>query len=137
MPITIASRHQQFLSFLLVGGTAAAFNILSRVVLSVWLPYPVAIVLAFTCSCALAFCLNRIFVFRDAVNTVSSQATWFLIVNLGALLLTFSVSMLLARVLLPAIHFAWHAEFVAHAIGVAAPVFTSYVAHQKLSFRRT
>jgi putative flippase GtrA len=131
-----AKRHQQFVSFVMVGGTAAAVNIASRIILSHWLIYPVAIVLAFTLSCALAFCLNRLFVFTEAVNTVRSQAMWFIIVNLGALLLTFSVSMLLARVLLPALHFTWHDEFVAHAIGVAAPVLTSYVAHQKLSFRK-
>lgn len=136
MPITIATKHQQFFSFLLVGGTAAAINVLARAVLSLWIVYPVAIVLAFIISCALAFGLNRVFVFKDAVNAVSSQATWFLLVNLGALLLTFSISMFLARVLFPTIHFTWHAEFIAHAIGVASPVFTSYVAHQRLSFRR-
>lgn len=136
MPISVATRHQQFLAFLLAGGSAACVNILARELLSLWLPYPTAIVLAFICSCALAFCLNRIFVFRHAVNAVSSQATWFLIVNLGALLLTFSISMILARLIFPIIRFTWHTEFVAHAVGVAAPVFTSYIAHQKLSFRR-
>lgn len=130
------SRYQRFFTFILVGGGAAAVNVLSRALFSLWFPYSVAIVLAFVCGLTLAFCLNKALVFRDAVNPVRSQATWFLVINLAALVLTFSISMLLARIIFPAIGLTWHAELIAHAIGVCAPVVTSYVAHQKLSFRQ-
>lgn len=131
----IVSRYRQFFVFVLVGGGAALVNVLARALFSLWFPYSVAIVLAFVCGMSVAFTLNRALVFRNAVNPVRSQATWFLIVNLAALALTFSISMLLARVVFPAAHFTWHAELIAHAIGVCAPVISSYLAHKRLSFR--
>jgi putative flippase GtrA len=33
--------------------------------------------------------------------------------------------------------FVWHADLVAHAIGVAVPVLSSFVGHKRLSFRES
>ena len=46
------------------------------------------------------------------------------------------VSVGLTRFIFPAIGLAWHAETVAHVIGVAVPVFTSYLGHKHFSFAR-
>jgi putative flippase GtrA len=125
----------RFARFVAAGGVAALTNFLVRIVLSHWLSYPLAIVLAFFAGMAVAFVLNRRFVFMDATNGTHEQATWFVIVNLVGVALTLMVSLLFADVVLPWLGVNWHRETLAHAVGICAPVFTSYLAHQKLSFR--
>jgi putative flippase GtrA len=59
------------------------------------------------------------------------------LINLAAVLQTLAVSFVLARYVFPGIGLAWHAELIAHGIGVVVPVLTSYIGHNKLSFRQT
>ncbi len=127
--------NAQFARFLAVGGFAAAINFGSRILLSNWLPYAAAIVLAYCCGLVTAFVLNRRYVFTDATIRVHHQALWFVLVNIVALAQTLVVSLVLADFVLPWLHFAWHRAEVAHAVGVVTPVFTSYVGHKRLSFR--
>lgn len=128
--------HRQFIAFVMVGGGAAALNFLSRIVFSLWMNYAVAITLAYVVGMITAFTFNRLLVFRGASNRMREQMLWFTIINLLALAQTLAVSYALARYLFPAMGMDWHAELVAHAIGVAVPVVTSYVGHKKLSFRQ-
>lgn len=125
----------RFLKFLLVSGVAAAANIGSRIVFNVWMGYVPAILLAFCVGLTTAFVLNRLFVFKETVNPLHHQAFWFTLVNLAAVAQTLAVSLLLARWAFPTIGFHWHEETVAHAIGVAVPVLTSFAGHKHLSFR--
>jgi putative flippase GtrA len=127
--------RSRFLRFLLVGGFAAVVNIGSRILLSQWLPYPVAICAAFVVALSTAFVLNRSFVFAQGADAVHVQAMWFTLVNLAALAQTLVVSLLLARYLLPMAGIVRGAETIAHAVGVAVPIFTSYLGHKRLSFR--
>jgi putative flippase GtrA len=127
--------RSRFLRFLLVGGFAAVVNIGSRILLSPWLPYPVAICAAFVVALSTAFVINRSFVFAQGADAVHVQAMWFTLVNLAALAQTLVVSLLLARYLLPMAGIVRGAETIAHAVGVAVPIFTSYLGHKRLSFR--
>jgi len=127
--------NRQFFQFLIAGGLAAAVNFGSRIAFSHWMPYAPAIVLAYLLGMATAFVLNRMLVFRHATNALHHQVFWFCMINLAAVLQTLLVSLLLNDWLFPTIHFGWHTESVAHAIGVAVPVVTSFVGHKKLSFR--
>jgi putative flippase GtrA len=45
------------------------------------------------------------------------------------------ISVALARFVFPAIQFTFHADTVAHVVGVVAPVFTSYLGHKYFSFQ--
>lgn len=126
---------RQFLLFLVAGGLAALANFLSRIALSVWMPYAAAIVVAYGIGMLTAFLLNRAFVFRGASNPVAAQAGWFVAVNLLAVLQTLLISLALARWLFPMMGMSFHPETIAHAFGVAVPVFTSYLGHKHLSFR--
>lgn len=132
--ISLADR-KQFLGFVMVGGVAATINIGSRVIFNWWMPYSAAIVVAYVCGMLTAFVLNRLFIFRETVNPLHSQAFWFTIVNLAAVAQTLVVSLLLAEWFFPVISFHWHAETVAHACGVIVPTITSFVGHKHLSFR--
>ncbi len=135
MKAPILSR--QFVLFLIAGGLAAAVNFGSRIVLSHWLHYVPAIVIAYCLGMVTAFLLNRLFVFSDAGNRLHQQVAWFIAINLAAVAQTIVVSLLLAHHLLPALHIDFHNETIAHAIGVAVPVITSYVGHKRLSFAAT
>lgn len=128
-------RHRQFALFLLVGGVAALVNFGSRIALSHWLSFSVAIVVAYVAGMITAFTLNRAIVFRAPQNELQHQIFWFVAVNIAAVLQTLLVSLLLTRVVFPRVDFSWHAEAVAHAIGVAVPVVTSFVGHKALTFK--
>ena len=125
---------RRFGLFLLAGGTAALANIISRVLFSLAMPYEVAIVVAYVVGMTVAYVLNRSFVFEESGRGVADEYVRFTIVNLVAVAQVWIVSVGLARVVFPAIGFAWHAETVAHVIGVIVPVFTSYFGHKHFSF---
>lgn len=127
----------RFVKFVAVGGVAAIANFGSRILLGLWLGYVTSIVVAYCIGMVTAFFLNRIFVFDESTNALHHQAMWFTVVNLAAVLQTVFVSLLFARYVFPAVDMRWHAETVAHAVGVLVPVFTSYFGHKHLSFRST
>ena len=125
----------RFLRFLAASSVAAGVNFGSRIAFSLVMPYAAAITCAFVCGLASAFLLNRLFVFEAPVRSTGEQLFWFVAVNLFGLMQTLVVSLVLARWVLPAIGFVGHAELVAHAFGIAVPVFTSYFLHKRLAFR--
>ncbi|HJU40277.1 MAG TPA: GtrA family protein [Tahibacter sp.] len=120
--------------FLLASGIAAAVNFGSRIAFSLLMPYPAAIACAYACGIAVAFALNRLFVFESPTRSAGAQVFWFVVVNVFGLAQTMLVSLVFARWILPAIGLHAHAELVAHAFGVAAPALTSYFLHKRLAF---
>lgn len=129
--------HRQFIAFLLVGGGAACLNFLSRIFFSHWLNYATAIILAYIVGMLTAFIFNRLLVFRGASNPMHEQVMWFTIINILALAQTLAVSFAAARFFFPAIGMKWRPELLAHGLGVAVPVVTSYIGHKRFSFRNT
>ena len=125
----------QFIRFLLAGGIAAAANFGSRFVFSQWLPYGVAIVLAYLVGMTVAFVLMRRHVFTDSQSALGPQIAKFVGVNLLAVLQTLLISLALARWLLPTLGVLEHGEAIAHLVGVVVPVFTSYFGHRLLTFK--
>jgi len=125
----------RFGGFLAVGLFAAVVNVAARAAFSLVVPYEAAIVLAFPVALTTAFLLNRRFVFPEAGSDARGQYLRFTLVNLAALAQVWLVSVALARFILPAIAWEWEPELVAHSIGVASPVLTSYYAHKWFTFR--
>ena len=125
----------RILRFAVAGGIAALVNFLSRIALDGTMSYAASIVVAYVIGMATAFLLNRIFVFKGSPNSITSQAGWFVVINVLAVLQTVLVSLLFARVVFPWISMTFRPETVAHAIGVVVPIVTSYFGHSKLSFR--
>ena len=130
----MSAERKRLVLFVLASGTAALVNILSRIALNWVMPYEVAIIVAYLCGMTTAYLLNRYFVFAASGRGVASEYTRFALVNLAAVAQVWIVSVGLARLAFPAIGFTWHAETVAHVIGVAIPVFTSYLGHKHFSF---
>lgn len=125
----------RFAHFVVAGGIAALLNFGSRILLSLTMPYAASIVVAYCIGMLTAFVLNRAFVFKESSSSLQRQATRFTLINLLAVVQTLLISILLARQVFPVIGMEFHAETVAHAIGVAVPVFTSYLGHKHFSFK--
>jgi putative flippase GtrA len=130
---TFVSR--EFLVFLLTGGFAAAVNWGSRIVYNIWMPYSSAIIVAYITGMITAFILAKLFVFKSSTQSTGKSVFFFTLVNLVAVLQTWSVSVGLAYWLFPKLGMNWHDRDIAHLVGVAIPVFTSYVGHKRWSFK--
>ena len=72
--------------------------------------------------------------FAASGRAVATDYMRFALVNLAAVVQVWIVSVGLARFVFPAVSFTWHADTVAHVIGVVVPVFTSYLGHKHFSF---
>jgi putative flippase GtrA len=125
-----------FVRFLLTGGLAALVNLESRYMLNKFMSFEAAVALAFVFGVSTAYVLAKVFVFAASGQAISNEFGRFLVVNLVALVVVFCVSVGLATEVFPAINFSWHADSVAHFIGVISPVAFSYVAHRRYTFRR-
>lgn len=125
----------RFARFLVVGGFAALINFLSGMMLRTWLAFAAAALVAYAIGMIVAFVLNRRLVFLGTSSPVHVQATWFVLVNMIGATLTVTIGVLFAHIVLPALQWSWYPDTVAHAIGIAMPVFTSYLGHRHLSFR--
>ncbi len=129
---------RQFSTFMLVGGFAALVNWSSRIALSAaGLPLTLAIVLAYVLGMTTAYVLSKRFVFEKSGRSVRDEAVRFTIVNVFALAQVWAVTIVLQRWGLPAINWNWHPEEIAHAVGVASPVITSYFGHQYFTFEQS
>lgn len=126
---------RQFVVFLVTGGTAAAVNFGSRILYNLWLPFSGAVVLAYMTGMVTAFVLAKLFVFKESRQSTRRSALFFTLVNLVAIIQTWAISMGLAYYLLPALGLTTYVKEVAHAVGVAVPVFTSYLGHKRWSFQ--
>jgi putative flippase GtrA len=126
---------REFMMFLLTGATAAAINFGSRILYNLWVDFSWAVVLAYLTGMITAFILAKLFVFKNSQQSVRRSVFYFILVNLVAILQTWAISMALAYYLFPLLGVTLFAPEIAHAVGVAVPVFTSYVGHKRWSFR--
>lgn len=128
-------KSKQFLLFLVTGGTAALINFGSRFLFNLFFSYSISIVLAYLIGMITAYLLAKFFVFTKSKNSSQKEFFYFTVVNLLAVLQTWCISMGLTYWLFPKVGYNFYPESVAHAIGIAFPVFTSYIGHKKLSFK--
>lgn len=82
-----------------------------------------------------AFILAKCFVFKESRQKIHRSALFFTLVNIAAVIQTWVISMLLAYYILPSFGLSSFVNEMAHAIGIAVPVFTSYIGHKKWSFQ--
>ena len=125
---------RQFLGFVLTGGIAAAVNFGSRILYNQWMDFSPAVVLAYLTGMVTAFILAKVFVFTRSRQSLQRSASFFVLVNLIAVAQTWLISMGLAFYLLPKLGVSQYVLEIAHAVGVAVPVFTSYLGHKRWSF---
>ncbi|WP_339744303.1 GtrA family protein [uncultured Maricaulis sp.] len=127
---------REFVTFVVAGGVAAAVNWLSRIALSSVMTLELSVVIAYLIGMVTAYALNRLFVFAASGRTVSDESVRFTLVNIVALAQVWLVTIGLVRFILPAIGWDWHAASIAHAVGVASPILTSYLGHRHFTFSK-
>ena len=125
----------QFVMFLATGATAAAINFGSRVLYSRWFGFSTAVILAYATGMVAAFVLAKLFVFHNTRRRLRDAWLIFCAVNLLAIAQTWLISMGMALYLLPAAGVSAFVPELAHAAGIVAPVFSSYLGHKRWSFR--
>ena len=128
--------NSQFIRFLLTGGTAAGVNLASRYFINLFISFEMAVVVAYLIGMTTAYLLARQFVFETSGRSFSSEFYRFAFVNLFALIFVWGISVGLVRIVFPAMSFSWHADDIAHLIGVLAPAITSYFGHRLYTFSK-
>lgn len=124
----------EFALFLLLGGVAALTNLVVRYLLNLIMPFEVAVVLAYIAGMVVAFLLFGRVIFDGKEHALSRRIIRFTQVNVLGAGLAWSISVAMARFVLPAIGWGWHPLEIAHFVGVAAPAFTSYFLHKHYTF---
>lgn len=127
----------QVMRFLLLGGLAAAINWLVRFPLSLLMPFPAAVFVAYLIGMGAGFTLYRAFVFPGSTLPVPVQVATFLTVNVLGAGVVLGVSLALLHHLLPMVGWTFMPEALAHGVGIAAGAAANFVGHKHLSFRIT
>jgi putative flippase GtrA len=127
----------QVIRFLVTGGIAAGVNIVARYLLNRVMSFDLSVVVAYMIGMATAYMLARLFVFERSGRSVASEFQRFFIVNMFALGVVWVTSVGLAKIVFPRLDFTWHAEDLAHVIGVLTPAVTSYLGHRSYTFSKT
>jgi putative flippase GtrA len=129
------SETERFLRFLFAGGSSAVLNLSSRWLLGHVVSYELSVALAYIVGVVSAFALMRLLVFEPTGGAAHAQFTRFAMVNVVGFGVVWLVSVGLARGVFPSVGFRWHADTVAHAVGIGCLAFTSYWGHRFFSFR--
>jgi putative flippase GtrA len=125
---------KQFLGFLAVGGGAAFLHWLARLLLSVWLPFSWAVIVAYGIGMLVAFLLNSFFVFPKSKRSKVLQARDFVLVNLSFLPLVWLASMQVNS-WLKTLGMMQHSEELAHAIAIAIPMLATFLIYKFFTFK--
>jgi len=125
---------KQFLGFLAVGGGAAFLHWLARLLLSVWLPFSWAVIVAYGIGMLVAFLLNSFFVFPKSKRSKALQARDFVLVNLSFLPLVWLASMQVNS-WLKTLGMMQHSEELAHAIAIAIPMLATFLIYKFFTFK--
>ena len=126
----------QFAKFLLVGGLAASVNFGIRIILSIYMSYGWAVFMAYLFGMTTAYFLTKMWVFEKTGRSIASEAWYFSIVNIVAVAQVWIISVGLAQYIFPRIGIFNYSEEIAHLIGLSVPVFTSFLGHKYMSFKK-
>jgi len=127
----------QFLRFLAVGGVALVLHWLARFGFSLFLPFWQAVIYAYAVGIAVAYVLNRIFVFPGSSGGVRSEVIAFVVVNVMAFPFVWGFSVVFGEVLFPRIMPVQIALAAGHGVAICIPVFVNFALHKFWTFRTT
>jgi putative flippase GtrA len=126
---------KEFIGFLITGGIAAAVNFLSRIFYNQYCSFSSSVIFAYLTGMVTAFILAKIFVFKHGTQSIQRSAIIFSLVNIIAAAQTWLISMGFNYYFLPMIGVTRFIPEISSAIGIAFPVFTSYLGHKHWSFK--
>ena len=98
--------------------------------------FEAAVAVAYLAGVVVAYVLAKIFVFDKSGAAVAAEFRRFVMVNILSLAIVWCVSVGLAIYVFPGLGLRWHAEAVAHFIGVLSPSANQLPHPQALHFPR-
>ncbi len=123
--------------FILCGGFTTVINIVSRYLLSFYLPYSAAIIIAYSLGLGIAFYLYKKIVYRASdSNNTKQEIVLYLLVNAVGLLVTLAASLLFKNTVFPTFGFHYYPQDIAHLIGVVCGAVANYFGHKRVTFRK-
>jgi putative flippase GtrA len=122
----------RLLWYALVGGVAALINFSLRFLCGLVVPFEIAVAVAGGAIIPIGYLLNQRLVFR-------TEAAWPEFVRFAgvaglAMVLLWLISIFTLRVALPVLGVGWHAEEIAHLVGIAAAPLFVYYLHKQITF---
>jgi putative flippase GtrA len=126
---------RQFAWFLLAGGIAALANWLSRFIFNLFMSYAAAIVAAYALGMAVAFVLNKRYVFPYSRRTLAAEMSFFVLFNLAAFPAVWAIAYVLGERILPGVLPRQLALALGHGCAVAVPALVNFVLHKSITFR--
>lgn len=124
----------QIVRFLFLGGFAAAVNWLVRFPLSLVLPLPAAVAVAYLIGMSIGFTLYRTYVFPGSNRPVAQQTIIFVCVNLLGALVVLGLTMALLAAQAGLNYPVWVREGLAHGVAIAIGAVVNFVGHKTLTF---
>lgn len=134
--IVVKFANTEFARFLLVGVIAAAVNFLSRFGFNLVFSFRWSVIFAYVAGMLTSFFLSRVFVFEASGRHPASEFSYFVLVNIVAIIQVWVISVGLAEYLFPSIGFQFYPYAIAHFVGISVPVVTSYFGHKYWTFRK-
>jgi len=124
----------QFIAFFVVGVTSAGLNWSSRYVMASWIPFSLAVPLAYCVGMATAFALNKIFVFPKSDIPVEVQVRRFVIINLSFLPVVWAGSLIFSTAL-KAMGIKEYSDEIGHAASLALPMLATFLLYKFVAFK--
>ena len=126
---------RQFILFIITGGTSAIINICSRIFLSIFFRFEIAILISYGIGMLTAFTLAKRYVFLNSNKSIKKSFPAFALVNLISVLQTFFVSIFIKKWLLIFFYNLSLIELISHTCGLGILVFTSFYGHKYITFK--
>jgi putative flippase GtrA len=126
---------RQFGRFLLAGGIAALLHWLSRFAFNLFMSYALAIVAAYAVGMAVAFVLNKQYVFPYSRRPLAAEMSFFVLFNIAAFPFVWVAAYVLGELVFAQLLPRQLALALGHGCGVALPVFVNFVLHKSITFR--
>lgn len=127
----------EFVRFVVASGTSAVFNFCSRILFSLVMSYSMAIIAAYGVGMAIAYTLNRKFVFSRGQASNVGEIWRFVTINMIGVLQTLAVSLMMVELILPVLGIDRYREEIGHVVGLSTLAFTSYLGHKHWTFRKS
>ena len=125
---------KQFLFFLVVGGLAAFLHWLARILLSSWMTFSMAVIVAYVIGMTVAFLLNSFFVFPNSEKSKNLQICVFVLVNLTFLPIVWLASLKI-NYFLKDLGVYGHSEEMAHALAISLPMLATFLIYKFFAFK--
>ena len=129
-----ASIKKEFPLFILAGSIAALINIISRIILTIFLNFEISVFISYLIAMVASFLLQRKYVFKSSKKSYKRSFAAYSLVNVFSLIQVWSVSLLIKFWLINFIASVPLVEFIAHFFGVGIPAFTSFFGHKYITF---